>query len=69
MGYVYFDARDGNYNITSELALKNALDLNINLGRNYFINHPYMKETIIDFDFSEDHRKGRLLSFMAFAAH
>ena len=69
ISHAYFDARSGNDNITSEFCLNHPEDFNITLGRDNFIQHLFLRDTFIDFNFSTPDRRGRLMTFMAMSVN
>ena len=63
MGDAYFSAQTGT--VTSDEALNNPYDEQVQLGWNDFIRNPAMTGTITDTHFDSPDRKGRLITFMA----
>ena len=50
---------------TSAAALANPFDSSITVGRNVFLNNPYLVDTITDDCFTNPDRRGRLVTFIA----
>ena len=62
-GRIYYSAL--NATITSAAALANPYDANITLGRDDFLDNPYLGNTITDDHFNNPDRRGRLVTFLA----
>ncbi|GAA4032167.1 hypothetical protein GCM10022409_15500 [Hymenobacter glaciei] len=62
-GRIYYGAL--NATITSAAALANPYDTNITLGRDDFLDTPYLSNTITDDHFNNPDRRGRLVTFLA----
>ena len=62
-GRYYYGAL--NATITSAAALANPYDPNITLGRNDFLDNPFLGNTITDDHFNNPDRRGRLVTFLA----
>lgn len=62
-GSVYFSALNGT--ITSSEALSNPYNRKLTLGRNDFLNNPFLGNTITDTHFNNPDRRGRLVTFLA----
>jgi len=62
-GSVYYSAL--NNSVTSAQALANPYNNDMTLGRNDFLNNPYLGNTVVDTHFDNPDRRGRLLTFMA----
>jgi cyanophycinase len=62
-GRTYFSALNGT--ITTAQALANPYSRLLTLGRNDFLNNPYLADLITDTHFNNPDRRGRLLTFMA----
>lgn len=62
-GRTYFSALNGT--ITSAEALANPYNRKLTLGRNDFLETPFLSDLITDTHFNNPDRRGRLLTFMA----
>lgn len=62
-GRTYFDALNGT--ITSAEALANPYHNRLTLGRNDFLNNPYLTDVVTDTHFNNPDRSGRLVTFLA----
>ena len=63
LGGVYFDAKNGS--VTSSEALSNPYSSKVSIGRNDFLNTPFLSKTITDTHFDNPDRRGRLVTFLA----
>lgn len=63
LGRLYFSALQGT--IRSEEALANPFDARIAIGRNDFLNMPFLTNTLTDTHYDNPERIGRHLTFMA----
>jgi len=63
LGGVYFDAKNGS--VTSQEALANPFGSKVSIGRNDFLNIPFLSKTITDTHFDNPDRRGRLVTFLA----
>lgn len=62
-GRYYYSAL--NASVTSAAALANPFSRDITIGRNDFLDNPYLANTITDTHFNNPDRRGRLVTFMA----
>ncbi|GAA3964655.1 cyanophycinase [Hymenobacter antarcticus] len=62
-GRTYFSALNGT--ITSAEALANPYNSLLTLGRNDFLNTPYLADVVTDTHFNNPDRSGRLVAFLA----
>lgn len=62
-GASYYSALLGS--VTSAAALANPYNQDMTLGRDDFLNQPYLANTITDTHFDNPDRRGRLVTFMA----
>ncbi len=62
-GKYYYSAQNGT--VTSADALSNPYRNTVTIGRNDFINNPYLQDLITDTHFNNPDRRGRLLTFLA----
>ena len=62
-GRTYFGALNGT--ITSAEALTNPYNSLVTLGRNDFLNNPYLTDVVTDTHFDNPNRSGRLVTFLA----
>lgn len=63
LGHLYFSALEGT--IRSEEALANPFDQRITIGRNDFVNMPFLTNTITDTHYDSPERLGRHVTFLA----
>ncbi|MBO0949297.1 cyanophycinase [Fibrella forsythiae] len=63
LGQIYYPAF--NESLTSAEALSDPYHANLMLGRNDFIDAPFMANTITDTHFAQRNRQGRLVAFLA----
>ncbi|WP_232066286.1 cyanophycinase [Hymenobacter sp. BT18] len=63
MGRDYFAALNGT--VTSDEALRNPYVSKVTLGRNDFVDNPWLTNTITDTHFNNPDRRGRLVAFLA----
>jgi len=63
LGGVYFDAKNGS--VTSAEALANPYGSKVSIGRNDFLQIPFLSKTITDTHFDNPDRRGRLVTFLA----
>ncbi len=63
LSQLYFAAREGS--VTSDEALANPYDKRVDIGRNDFLVHPLLTNTITDQHYAERDRQGRHLAFLA----
>lgn len=62
-GRFYYSAQNGS--VTSSAALTNPYNVDMTIGKNDFLNNPYLQNLITDTHFDNPDRRGRLVSFMA----
>lgn len=62
-GRFYYSAQNGS--VTSSAALANPYNVDMTIGRNDFLNNPYLSNLITDTHFDNPDRRGRLVAFMA----
>ncbi len=62
-GRDYYIAQNGS--VLSAAAMNNPYNVDMTLGRNDFLNNPYLSNVITDTHFDNPDRRGRLVSFMA----
>lgn len=63
MGSSYYSAL--NSSVTSAEALRNPYNANVTLGRNDFLQQPFLSNVITDTHFNNPDRRGRLVTFLA----
>ncbi|MDG1260927.1 MAG: T9SS type A sorting domain-containing protein [Flavobacteriales bacterium] len=63
LGGTYFNASLGT--VTSEDALENPFDNQVQLGHNDFIEAPFLEDVVTDTHYDDPDRKGRHVTFMA----
>lgn len=63
LGGTYFNASQGT--VTSEEALANPFDSQVQLGHNDFLEAPFLEDVVTDTHYDDPDRKGRHVTFMA----